>query len=99
MQTTVLLGGNLRKEAVAGNQERTLDPASDATVSDLVRLLGLPSERIGMILVNGRGATLSTELHDGDRVGLFPPELRYNTFVSLYFRPEAVQARKAEPED
>ena len=47
-----------------------------------------------MIMVNGRGATLHTEISEGDRVALFPPELAFNTFVSLGFRKESVEKRK-----
>jgi hypothetical protein len=52
-----------------------------------------------MILLNGKGATPDHELQDGDRVGLFPPELRYNTFVSMYFRPEHIRARDRKEEN
>jgi hypothetical protein len=47
-----------------------------------------------MIMVNGRGATLYKEISEGDRVALFPPELAFNTFVSLGFRKESVEARE-----
>lgn len=86
MEVTVILGGNLRKEAVPGTQQRSVALDAPANVEDLVRALGLRAERIGMILHNGQAAGVESRLTDGDRVGLFPPELRYNTFVSLYFR-------------
>ena len=95
MNVTVLLGGNLRKEATAGPQERTVPLPEDSRVEDLLEVLELPSPRIGMILLNGRGSLPGAELSDGDRVGLFPPELRYNTFVSLSFRREMVEARQS----
>jgi len=47
-----------------------------------------------MIMVNGRGATLDTAVSEGDRVALFPPELAFNTFVSLGFRKESVEKRE-----
>ena len=90
MLVTVLLGGHLRNEATKGPQERTLELPENSLVSDLVDALGLPHQRLKMIMVNHRGATLKRQLHDGDRVGLFPPELSYNTFVSLSFRQERV---------
>jgi len=46
-----------------------------------------------MIMVNGRGATLDTPIAEGNRVALFPPELSFNTFVSLGFRKESVEGR------
>jgi hypothetical protein len=50
-----------------------------------------------MILVNGTGRTTTRELQTGDRVGLFPPELAYNTFVSLSFRRDKVATRPDDP--
>jgi len=97
MSVTVLLGGDLRKEAAAGPQQRTIDLAESSCVQDLITLLGLDTTRVGMIIVNGRGSMPETELRDGDRVGLFPPELRYNTFVSLYFRPKQPKSQKDKP--
>jgi len=49
-----------------------------------------------MIMVNGRGATLDTPIAEGNRVALFPPELSFNTFVSLGFRKESVEGRGKE---
>jgi hypothetical protein len=97
MQVSVLLGGDLRKEAAAGPQQRTVGLADDSRVEDLITLIGLDASRIGMIIVNGRGSVPEIELRDGDRVGLFPPELRYNTFVSIYFRPKQPKAEKEKP--
>jgi hypothetical protein len=54
----------------------------------------LSLDRIKMIMVNGRGGTLETPIQEGDRVALFPPELAFNTFVSLGFRKESVEKRK-----
>ena len=94
MRITVLLGGNLRNESGEGRQEFELELTSGSQVEDLLTRLGLPQDRIKMIMVNGRGATLQTEISKGDRVALFPPELSFNTFVSLGFRKESVQKRK-----
>ena len=90
---TVLLGGNLRKEAGEGSQEFELELTSGSRVEDLLSRLGLPYDRIKMIMVNGRGATLDTPIAAGNRVALFPPELSFNTFVSLSFRKESVEGR------
>ncbi|MCB2192191.1 MAG: MoaD/ThiS family protein [Deltaproteobacteria bacterium] len=43
------------------------------SAGDLIRRLGLDPERIKIVMLNGRSASLDAELHDGDRVGLFPP--------------------------
>ena len=94
MRITVLLGGNLRNEAGEGRQEFELELRPGSQVEDLLPCLGLPQNRIKMIMVNGRGATLYTDISEGDRVALFPPELSFNTFVSLGFRKESVEKRK-----
>ena len=90
---TVLLGGNLRKEAGEGRQEFEVELTSGALVEDLISRLGLLHDRVKMIMVNGKGATLDTPISDGNRVALFPPELSFNTFVSLSFRKESVEGR------
>ena len=96
MRIIVLLGGNLRNEAGEGSQEFELKLLPGSQVEDLLPRLGLPQDRIKMIMVNGRGATLHTEISKGDRVALFPPELAFNTFVSLGFRKESVEKRKKQ---
>ena len=98
MRITVLLGGHLRNEAEEESQVFELELRSGSQVEDLLPRLGLPQERIKMIMVNGRGATLSTDINEGDRVALFPPELAFNTFVSLGFRKESVEKRKKQSE-
>jgi hypothetical protein len=52
----------------------------------LMSHLGLVPRRVCFILVNGCGADPATPLRDGDRVAFFPPELSFNTFVSISFR-------------
>lgn len=44
-----------------------------ALVADLVPVLKLPREIVRSAFVNNEAAQLQTGLHDGDRVGLFPP--------------------------
>ena len=93
MRVTVLLGGPLRDEAGEKRQQFEVKLQPGSQVEDLLPRLGLPEDRIKMIMVNGRGATLYTEISEGDRVALFPPELAFNTFVSLGFRKESVERR------
>ncbi len=93
MRVTVLLGGPLRNEAGEKRQQFEVKLQPGSQVEDLLSRLGLPEDRIKMIMVNGRGATLYTEISEGDRVALFPPELAFNTFVSLGFRKESVERR------
>jgi sulfur carrier protein ThiS len=94
MRITVLLGGSLGEECAHGHRERDVEMVDGARVGDLVGALGLAPERVRLILVNGRGATLDAHLGEGDRVALVPPELSFNTFVSLSFRKERVEARE-----
>ncbi len=98
MRVNIMLGGNLRNEGTGGLGERILDVPNGSQVKDLIHMLGLASRRVRLILLNGRGATLDALLADGDRVGLFPPELSFNTFVSLSFREERVEARERAAE-
>ena len=93
MRVTVLLGGPLRNEAGEKRQQFEVELRPGSQVEDLLPRLGLLQDRIKMIMVNGRGATLYTEISEGDRVALFPPELAFNTFVSLGFRKESVEKR------
>jgi molybdopterin converting factor small subunit len=95
MHLNLLLGGSLRHEAGDGRQQTEVDLGPGTRVGDIINRLGLPPERVKLILVNGRGATLTTPLQEGDRVALFPPELSFNTFVSLSFRKEHVEKRTA----
>lgn len=99
MRVSVILGGHLRKEAVPGPQRRDVDLDVGSTVADLVKHLEVPEDRVKMVFVNAQGATFDRELHEEDRVGLFPPELAYNTFVSLSFRREFVEARGEKKPD
>ena len=96
MRITVLLGGPLRKEAGEKHHQFEMELPPGSIVEDLPPRLGLSQDRIKMIMVNGRGATQDTVISEGDRVALFPPELAFNTFVSLGFRKESVEKRGKE---
>ncbi len=85
---TVLLGGNLRKEAQAGPMERRLEIPAGSRVTDLIDRLELPMKRVRMVFLNGRALSPETELAENDRVGLFPPELAFNTHVSMSYAYE-----------
>jgi molybdopterin converting factor small subunit len=50
-----------------------LEPAEGETVRSLCDRLGIPSEKIKMVMVNGRSSSLDHSIVEGDRVGLFPP--------------------------
>jgi len=75
MPVTVFLSSTLR-QYVPG-----YDPSEGAlflvdrktTISELCRLIGIPEEKIKVIMVNGKDATVDHELNGDERVGLFPP--------------------------
>ncbi len=96
MRVTLLVGGDLRREIGDGLRERGVELSEGSHVGGLLATLSLPLTRVRLILVNGRGASFATRLHEGDRVAVFPPELSFNTFVSLSFRTDRVEARMAE---
>jgi len=63
-----------------------LDPARDSvihvrvvkgdTIGDVARRIGIPREQIGTnIFHNGEYCTLERKAQNGDRVGLFPPDM------------------------
>lgn len=93
---TVLLGGHLRDEVGSGSGQLEVPLPEPPTVRGLLETMGLRPERVKLILLNGKGATLLSPLVGGDRIGLFPPELSFNTFVSLSFREERVRGRIGE---
>ena len=58
--------------AQAGLIEISLKNGS--TVREAIQSLGIPAERVKLILVNHTGAFLDQPLQDGDRISLFPAE-------------------------
>ncbi len=52
---------------------------SGSTVQEVIQALGIPTERVKLVLVNHTGALINQPLKHGDRVSLFPAE--YPVFV------------------
>ena len=50
-----------------------LTPPGGTDVCDLLRQLSIPESEARIIFVNGIGVEKDALLHDGDRVGIFPP--------------------------
>jgi len=69
MQITVKLFATFRNGRFKIDQQNLPDGTECRTV---VLALGLTEEEIGVVLVNGRHATLPHVLHDGDTLSLFP---------------------------
>ena len=70
MNITVKLFATLR---IGREKIMTLEMEEGSTVSDVVNHLSLPPGEVAIVMINSRGAELSTELHETDILALFPP--------------------------
>ncbi len=88
MQITVKLHASLRPYGRSDSKDGLfpLETSEKATVREVIRELGIPPEKVRMILLNGRGADSESILSNGDRVALFPPEMAFNMYVAISFR-------------
>ncbi len=88
MQVTVKLHASLRPygRRDATNGLFPLETEEKATIREVIRELGIPPEKVRMILLNGRGVDSDSILSNGDRVALFPPEMAFNMYVAISFR-------------
>jgi sulfur carrier protein ThiS len=88
MQVTIKLHASLRPYGRNDSNHGlfTLETAEKATVREVIRELGIPPEKVRMILLNGRGVDSESILSNGDRVALFPPEMAFNMYVAISFR-------------
>ena len=68
IQVQVKLFLHLRK-----NQSQTVELTDGSTAADLVDLLGIRLEDVGVLSINDRQATLDQQLKDGDIVSIIPP--------------------------
>ncbi len=59
-------------DGLGGRSPRAFTLAEGTTVADLISSLGLPDEP-RIVFVNGTHAEELAELHDGDRLAIFPP--------------------------
>lgn len=89
MKITIKLGGPLRKK-VAGlvDGEIVLDLQDGARITTAIKALGLTPEDVKLVMHNHKSSPHDNELRDGDRLGLFPPQLAYNMYVALSFRSQ-----------
>ena len=69
MKVTIKLFANFRSERFSV-EDRTLP--DNTPIESVVRSLEIDEKEIGMIMLNGRHAPLSTKLNDGDILALFP---------------------------
>ena len=96
MQITVKLHASLRPYGKSDSNDGLfrLETTEKATVREVIAELGIPREKVRMILLNGRGAHSDSILSNGDRVGLFPPEMAFNMYVAISFRRDLNHQKK-----
>jgi len=70
MEIEVALFETLKSRSPAGGRVRL--PA-DATVSDLLAVLGIDPADVGVLMVNREDGRFDQQLHDSDRVAVIPP--------------------------
>ena len=68
VQVQVKLFLHLRK-----NRNQTVELSDGSTTADLVDLLGIRLEDVGVLSINDRQAALDQQLKDGDIVSIIPP--------------------------
>lgn len=59
-------------DGAGGRHARVFDLPAGTLVSDVIASIGLPDQP-RIVFVNNRHAPESAELHDGDRLAIFPP--------------------------
>lgn len=69
MEVDVNLFATLQKGRFA---HRRLTLPENATVADLMEILSIPPDDLGILVVNRRDATLNQPLKEGDRITLIP---------------------------
>lgn len=87
MRVTVKLGSVLRDKApgfTGGEGLVELPEGGPATVADVMGALGIAAEEVNVIYRNHVFVSPSAPVHDGDRVGLFPPNFIH--FSQFYLR-------------
>lgn len=70
MQVTVKLFATLRQDRFDID---TLDLPPETKVIDVIQKIGIPEKEVTLVFINGRHGDVTSELHDGDTVAMFPP--------------------------
>jgi len=69
MQITVKLFASFRKDRfITANRE----VAVGTCIAEVISMLQIPAAEIGTIMLNNRHADPGQQLHEGDRLALFP---------------------------
>ena len=93
IQVQVKLNASLRKYDKTHSDHGLvpLELGEGITIHEVLRKLGIPAEKVKMLLLNGKGATFDSILSDGDRLALFPPEIAFNMYVAVSFRRDLIE--------
>lgn len=81
MTVNVLLSGKLRIDGFGQGYPRgndgtvQLSLAKESTIEDVVRGMGVPTDRVSMTMLNGRKCQLASGVKSGDRVILIPSDV------------------------
>lgn len=59
-------------DRAGGRHARSFELAQGTTIADIITTLGLPDQP-RIVFVNNSKALETAELHDGDRLAIFPP--------------------------
>jgi len=88
MQVTVKLHASLRPYGRSDSSDGLfpLETKEKATVREVIRELGIPPEKVRMVILNGRGVDFDSILFSDDRIALFPSEMAFNMYVAISFR-------------
>lgn len=74
MVIEVRLYATLRRHApVISHGVFLVQVPADSTVGDLLKNINVDLAEVHIIMINGVSAALDSALHNGDRLGLFPP--------------------------
>lgn len=73
MLIRVRLHGHLHIYTESKKPEFELELPNGATLEELIRTLKIPDAEIWVVSLNGRSASTSAYLSDGDAVSVFPP--------------------------
>ncbi len=74
MSVNVFVAATLRKYVDGYDPEKgiCLDIPSGTSVKEVLNILGIPSEEVKIIMVNGVHSSLEEKLKGDERIGLFP---------------------------
>jgi hypothetical protein len=65
-----------REQRASGESVVQVDVGEGDTIEDVARKLGIARDELGRnIFLNGQLSALTREVHNGDRLGLFPDDM------------------------